>query len=181
MEIEKMDFDPNQEYNPGVSEIEILVAPLDEFLTIGTVPKLSEAASFEAAGTIADAHTFDSDKGFTPLTILPDTGGIDDESAGEKGNMSFSNGFKGTIAGVTAKNIGFSRWGMNRPMVILVPDKQGNHRQIGSALSPAYFTEIKPTSGIKSGDVNGIPFVVSTTQVTPAPFYTGAITKKTFA
>lgn len=180
MDIEKLEYNPDDQHEAGVPQLDIYVAPLAEFLTIGKVPELSAAANFEAAGSIAEAHTFDPGKGFVKMHIIPDTGALDSENVGEKGNASFTSGLKGTLPGVTAKNIGFSRWALNRPFIAMVPTKDGKFRQVGTEISPAYFTEVKPTSGAKPGDPNGVAFALSDGTTVPGPFYPFAVTEKEF-
>ena len=72
MNIEQMDYNPDNEHQPGVAELEILFAPVDEFLTIGEIPKLNTDPTFEAAGTIAAADThFASISALgTPISII---------------------------------------------------------------------------------------------------------------
>lgn len=177
--LEHIDYCPTDEIAAGVSEVEIYVAPAADFDTIQEPAALNVATSYEEAATIDTAHAFTAPKGFIKLNTLPDTGIVESALVGEKGSKSYSNSYSGTLPGTSARNLGFGRKVKNQGLIVLVKQTNGDIRQIGSAVKPAYFEEFNPTSGAKPEDINGIPFKISDVQAYPAPVYTSTITEAT--
>jgi len=176
---ENLDFCSNDEVAPGVSEVEVYFASVSDFETIAAPPKISEAADLTALGTIGEAHTFKEGLGFHKVYIKPDTGLVDGAQAGEKGGLSITNNFGGVLPSTGAKTGGWIRKYLNRPVIALVTERTGLVKQIGSRLSPAYFTEVTPTGGQKAGDSVGVTVKISDSTGSIAPVYAGAITQFT--
>lgn len=177
--LENIDFCPTDEIAAGVSEVEIYAAPVSSFDSIIAPPALNVATTLDAAATITGPHTFTAPAGFFKLNILPDTGLVESAMVGEKGSKSFANSFSGTLPGNSARNLGFGRKFKNVGMIFLVKQTNGEVRQIGSAVKPAYMEEYNGTSGAKAEDINGIPYKFSDVQAYPAPIYSGVITEFT--
>ena len=173
--LENLDYCPNDETAPGVSEVGVYVAALSDFETIAAVPKLSEGTDLASLATIAEAHTFPEGSGFHKLYIKPDSGLVDGAQAGEKGNLSIANSFGGVIPSTGAKAAGWVRKYLNRPVIVLVTERTGLVKQLGSRLSPAYMSEVAPTSGQKPGDATGITIKITDSAGSPAPVYAGTI------
>lgn len=164
---------------PGIANSEIYICPINDFTTFATPKATSVAISLEEAGSITDSHTFTAPKGFFKIDVLPETGVVEFINEGEKGAKSNTNSFAFTLAGTGKRNVGFIRKYQNRRLIILVKEKDGDIKQIGSELSPAYLTEASGTSGQKSGDVKGITMKFSDIQAFPSPVYEGTITEFT--
>jgi len=176
---ENIDFCADQENAAGVSPVEIYAVRVSDCLTIAEPPALGTATSLAAAATIATAHTFAVGKGFFKINILPETGVVETTNEGEKGAKTNTNTFGGTLPGVNARNLGFIRKYQNVGMIFIVTQINGDKRQIGSKNSPAYLTEAPGTTGIKAGDINGIPVKFTDVQMYPAPIYASTITEFT--
>lgn len=176
---ENMDFCADQENPAGVSPVEIFAARVKDFDAIIAPLALNVATSLEAAGSITGPHTFPANSGFFKINILPDTGVVETANQGEKGSKTNSNSFGGTLPGTGAKVSGFIRKYQNVGMIFLVTQINGDVKQIGSKISPAYLTEASGNSGIKPGDVQGTPVKFTDVQAYPAPLYTGVITEFT--
>ncbi|MGB5818830.1 MAG: hypothetical protein WBG90_05045 [Saonia sp.] len=176
---ENMDFCADQENAAGISPVEIYAARVQDFDTIEKPLALGVATTLVEAGSITTAHTFTAPKGFFKMSILPDTGSVETTNEGEKGSKTNTNSFGGTIPGNSARNVGFIRKYQNVGMIFLVKQINGDVRQIGSEDSPAYLSEASGNTGLKAGDINGIPVKFSDVQAYPAPVYTGAITEFT--
>jgi len=176
---ENMDYCPDQENAAGISPVEIYAARVSDFLAIIEPPKLSVATTLEGAATIVGPHTFTPPKGFFKISVLPETGIVETANEGEKGSKSNRNSFGATLPGVGARNKGFVRKYQNVGMIFLVTDLNGIIHQIGSKVSPAYLSEATPSTGVKGGDVNGMPIKFEDVQAYPAPVYTGTITEFT--
>ncbi len=173
--LENLDYCPNDEIAPGVSEVGVYFAALSDFASIAKVPKKSEAASLTALGTIAEAHTFKEGRGFHKLYIKPDTGLVDGAQAGEKGGLSIANNFGGTLPNTGARTGGWIRKYLNVPGIVLVRERTDLVKQIGSELSPAYMSEVTPTGGQKPGDSVGVTIKITDSSGSIAPVYAGTI------
>ncbi len=175
--LENVEFCPTDEIAAGVSETGVYGASIYDFAP-GGIKKpadLETATSLEAAGTIADSHIFKEGRGFHKIYINPDTGMVDSAHAGEKGNLSLTNSLTGSLQGTGAKIVGYTRKYKNTPMIYIVKEKNGDVKQIGSELVPAYMSEIAGTSGQKPGDVKATTVKISDTQPYMAPHYAGTI------
>lgn len=173
--IENLDSCPSDEVAAGISEVGVYGSPVRDFLTIAAPKNFSTAASNEELAAIAEAHTFSEGKGFHKVAFIPDTGMVETAHVGEKGNISFQNGIGGQLKGTNPKVAGYLRRYKNEPMIYIVKEKNGDIKQIGSELSPAYLIEVAGTSGQKAGDVKGTTVKFQDTQNYPAPNYDGAI------
>ena len=131
----------------------------------------------EEAATIAAAHVFKADRGFHKVYINPDSGLVETAQVGEKGNLSFQNSLTGALQGTGAKTAGWLRKYKNTPLIAVVKEKNGNIKQIGSELVPAYINEVTGTSGQAPGDSKNTQVIIRDTQNYPAPEYAGTITE----
>lgn len=176
---ENLDFCPTDEQVGGTSNTQIWYCAHRDFTTIAEPPALDVAVSYEEAATIATAHTFTAPKGFKKLEVLPDTGVVESAIEGETGSKSVSNSFGGTLPGVSARNAGWFRKHKNLGMIFIVTERNGVKKQIGSKVNPAYISEASASSGLKSADVNGIPFKITDVQAYLAPVYAAVVTEFT--
>lgn len=177
--LENIEYCPEEEIAAGISPTEIFACPVSKFTTIAEPPALNVATTLAEAATISDPHTFTGDDGFFKINILPETGMVDSENQGEKGNKTNVNNFSGTLPGITARNLGLIRKYQNVGMIFIVTQIDGKKRQLGSKNSPAYLSEASASTGQKPGDINGIPVKFSDVQAFQAPIYTGVITEFT--
>ncbi len=177
--LENIDFCPTDEVAAGVSEVGVFAAAVSDFATIDKPADLKTGTTLESVATIAAAHTFNTNRGFHKLYISPDSGMVETAQVGEKGNISFQNSFSGAFQGTGAKTAGWLRKYKNTPMIFVIKEKNGNIKQIGSELSPAYLSEAAGSSGQAPGDAKRTTIKISDTQNYPAPEYTGAITEFT--
>ncbi|WP_283640110.1 hypothetical protein [Mesonia mobilis] len=173
--LENLDYCPNTELAPGVSEVGVYVAAVADFDTIEKPADLTAGTDLENIATIDAAHVFKLDRGFFKVYINPDSGLVETAHGGEKGSISFNNSFTGTLQGTGAKTAGFLRKYKNMPLIIMVKERSGNTKQIGSELSPAYLIEVTGTSGQAAGDSKNTIVKFQDTQNYPAPEYAGTI------
>lgn len=174
---ENLDACFRDEVLPGVVETDIYAALVDDFTTIEYVPDYSAGTDQTSLGTISVAHTFPTGKGFHKLKLRVDTGMVDGAQLGEKGVLTVQNNLTGIIPSTGAAMVGWVRKHVNRPMIFLVRERSGQLKQLGSKNSPAYMTEITPTSGTKPGEAKGTTLKFSDTQMHPAPIYGATITE----
>lgn len=177
--LENLDYCQTDELLPGVVETEVYAALTDDFETIAYTPKYSEGTDLASLGTISEAHTFVSDKGFHRVRVRVDTGLVDGAQVGSKATLNIQNNFTGVIPSTDAAAVGWVRKHLNRPMIIIVKERSGKLKQLGSANSPAYMLEVTPTSGAAPGDAKGITVKFTDTQLHPAPVFEGTITEFT--
>lgn len=177
--LENLDFCPTAEVAAGVSEVGVYIASHFDFDEIKEPPGLDVGTSLEDIGTIAEAHTFLAGRGFFKVYINPDSGLVDGAQVGEKGNLSIQNNFGFSLQGTGAKVVGLVRKYKNMPIIAIVKERDGNIKQLGSKLSPAYLLEVAPSSGQKPGDPKVTTFKFTDVQNYPAPIYAGTITEFT--
>lgn len=177
--LENLDFCPTAEVAAGVSEVGVYIASHFDFEEIKEPPGLDTGTSLEDIGTIAEAHTFKAGRGFFKVYINPDSGLVDGAQVGEKGNLSIQNNFGFSLQGTGAKVVGLVRKYKNMPIIAIVKERDGNIKQLGSKLSPAYLLEVAPSSGQKPGDPKVTTFKFTDVQNYPAPIYAGTITEFT--
>lgn len=175
--LENLDFCPTDEIAAGVSEVGVYAAAISDFETIEKPADLSTALTLSEAATIPTAHVFKADRGFHKVYINPDSGLVETAQVGEKGNISFQNSLTGGLQGTGAKTAGWLRKYKNTPMIFVVKEKNGDIKQIGSELSPAYVAEVSGSSGQAPGDAKRTQVIIRDTQNYPAPEYAGTITE----
>ncbi len=173
--IENLDSCPSDEVAAGISEVGVYASPVRDFLVIAAPKDLKTAVTNEELAKIAEAHTFKEGKGFHKVAFIPDTGMVETAHVGEKGNLSFQNSLGGQLKGTGAKTAGYLRRYKNEAMIYIVRERNGDVKQIGSELSPAYLIETAATSGQKAGDIKGTTVKFQDNQNYPAPEYAGTI------
>ncbi|MAF36470.1 hypothetical protein CL622_05130 [archaeon] len=176
---ENIDFCADQENAAGVSPVNIWACRVKDFNSIAKPAALGAATTLDEAGSITESHAFTGDAGFFKISVLPETGSVETEGQGEKGSRTNVNSFAATLPGNGKRNTGFIRKYQNVGMIFIVEQVNGVKKQLGSERSPAYLSENTAASGIKAGDVNGMPIKFSDTQAYPAPDYEGTITEFT--
>lgn len=173
--IENLDSCPSDEVVAGISEVGVYASPVKDFLTIEKPADLKTALTNDALATIVAAHVFKADKGFHKIDFIPFSGSVESTHVGEVGNLSVENSLSAAIKGTNARIAGYLRRYSNVPMIYIVKEKNGDIKQIGSELSPAYISEIAATSGKKAGDVKSTTVKIIDIQSHMAPNYGGTI------
>ena len=173
--IENLDSCPSDETVAGIMEVGVYGAPVRDFVSIEKPSSFETALDNEGLATIVAAHIFKLDKGFHKLDFIPFTGMVESVQIGEAGNLSFQNSIAGQIKGTNARVAGYFRRYKNEAMIYVVKEKNGDIKQLGSELSPAYITEVAATSGAKAGDLKSTTVKILDSQSYMAPNYGGAI------
>lgn len=173
--LENLDYCPTDEVNPGVSEVGVYAASVQDFKTIEKPSDLSEGIDLADVATIKESHEFQTNRGFHKINITSESGIVETEQTGDKGNISFANSLTGSLQGTGARNAGWVRKYKNAPMIFIVKEKNSDIKQIGSELSPAYMVEVTGTSGKAAGDSKNMTVKFSDNQNYPAPEYAGTI------
>ena len=167
----------NDELVAGTSETEIYIGIADQIATDAVLPPLGTASSTLASlGTLTGDIAFDANThGFFKLKVQSETGELKDELVGNKGNKKVKSSFDFYLPNTAAEQIGFMRQFKNVGLVVLVTEKSGRVRKLGSKIAPVYMESAAMTTGKGPEDDTGTQYTLSTTSSTPAPIYTGAI------
>ncbi|SDS12663.1 hypothetical protein SAMN04487764_1514 [Gillisia sp. Hel1_33_143] len=173
--IENLDSCPQDEVVAGISEVGVFGSPIKDFLSIAKPKDLKTALTNEELATIAEAHTFKEGKGFHRVDFIPFSGSVDSVQVGEVGSISMENSLGAAVKGTNARVAGYMRRYTNVPMLYIIKEKNGDVKQIGSELSPAYIAEVGATSGKKPGEAKQTVIKIKDTQAYMAPNYAGTI------
>lgn len=151
---------------------------------LGTIPELpARANDFTDDGTDTNFTTISGDfvftdavnDGFARIRIKPKSGSISAEAVGEEGSRSVKNVFAFSIDGASDAAEAFMARMLNRPVIAVVPEADGNDRVMGSTCYPAILqagtatNPADPESGFK-----GMTFELYYYDLGKAPKFTGA-------
>lgn len=112
---------------------------------------------------------------FTQIDIVTNSGEVKDQMVGELGSRSFESTFDFMLSTTNSPEIEFMESVANGCLCVLVKEKSGNIRVLGSPDSPAYLEAAESSTGKDSGSSRGITMQIKAATGSPAPFYTGAI------
>jgi len=118
---------------------------VEDFATIGAVA--SSPSTLATNAEISATHTFTSTNGFAKMYGTLDMSDIEDTSVGEADSFSFKSLFKFCVPGDKSTKLGFANLVKNDRFIVLVPQHDGNYRQIGTATLPARFFAKKVHTG----------------------------------
>ena len=162
---------PGAKKLPGLRDFAYAASKRDivAYPTITDSPKtLSEAVTYKGDFTLA------ADKYFVKIGIVKDDGQIQVESQGTDGCKTFKNTATLSIPGTEEEATGFIDQANNDELIIIVPQRNGKCRVIGSEdFSPEL--SLKQDTGKAATDANTTTIEAVATDVHPAPFYTGKI------
>lgn len=162
---------PGQKKLPGIRDYCFATSKRD----IISYPEVSEEPKTlaEAVQTKGD-YVLAADKYFYKIGIVKDNGKIEVENQGTDGAKTFSNKATFAIPGTEEDASGFIDQANNDELVILVPQRNGKFRIIGSEdFSPEL--SLKQDTGATATDANTTTIEATATDLHPAPFYTGKI------
>ena len=162
---------PGQKKLPGIRDY-VYAASKRDILTYPTIAD-APATLAKAVQTSGD-FTLAADKYFYKLGIVKDNGKIEIENQGTDGCKTFSNKVTFAIPGTEEDASGFIDQANNDELIILVPQRNGKFRIIGSEdFSPEL--SLKQDTGAAATDANTTTVEATATDLHPAPFYTGKI------
>ena len=162
---------PGQKKLPGIRDY-VYAASKRDILTYPTIAD-APATLAKAVQTSGD-FTLAADKYFYKLGIVKDNGKIEVENQGTDGCKTFSNKVTFAIPGTEEDASGFIDQANNDELIILVPQRNGKFRIIGSEdFSPEL--SLKQDTGAAATDANTTTVEATATDLHPAPFYTGKI------
>lgn len=162
---------PGQKKLPGIRDYVYATSKRDilAYPSVSDTPKsLTEAVQAKGDFTLA------ADKYFYKLGIVKDNGKIEIENQGTDGAKTFLNKATFAIPGTEEDATGFIDQANNDELIILVPQRNGKFRMIGSEdFSPEL--SLKQDTGATATDANTTTIEASATDLHPAPFYIGKI------
>lgn len=162
---------PGQKKLPGIRDYVYATSKRD-ILAYPEVPEDPKSLT-EAVQTKGD-YTLAADKYFYKIGIVKDNGKIEVENQGVDGAKTFSNKATFAIPGTEEEASGFIDQANNDELIILVPQRNGKFRIIGSEdFSPEL--SLKQDTGATATDSNTTTVEATATDLHPAPFYTGKI------
>ena len=141
---------------------------------LGTFPSVGAYA----VATPEDSVTLDGDivlvalKKFARFKCIIDTGAIISEPQGDVGSMGFKNSVTGKIASSDPKVLAWAQRMLNGCCVVIVKEKNGQMRVIGSKEQPAQSETMTHTN---NATANNLEFSIYDTIGKIAPLYTGVI------
>jgi len=161
MNPENIDDCANTEIPAGISEVGIRYAIHSQITTFPMPLNPGDPLfTYEKAVTVTEALVFAAGKGFANLKVQPDTGEVKLDLVGNKGNKKTKSSFDFFVPGNDKKKLGFVRTLKNTPLLISVPERDGQNRFIGDKYNPAYITEAAATTGKTGEDDKGIHFTI---------------------
>lgn len=157
----------------------VLIAPQKDFTLLNDPPVLEGYETLEELVTVAVAHTFPAEKGFSEIEGVTETGTLKSTLIGNTGGKLFQNELVMEVAGSSAKLLGFLRAVKNLKFVALVEEAgNGQLRQLGSKRFPAMFSGIEHAIEAAQEGKNAVTLTIQDKQRWPAPIYTGVVTLK---
>lgn len=162
---------PGQKKLPGLRDW-VYAASKRDILGYPVVP--DEPASLKESVTATGDFTLAADKYFVRIGIVKDDGQIQIENQGTDGCMTFKNTGSFSIPGTEEESTGFIDQMNNDEMIFLFPQRNGKCRIVGSEDFTPTLT-LKQDTGKTATDANTTTVEAVTTDLHPAPFYTGVI------
>ena len=142
---------------------------------IATDPELDlpGAITHDNASEITTDIVFEIGEFFRPLEYTSETGMLENNSVGEPSNLGFEQIVEGSA--IPSKELlGYLHGHSNSPMVFIVKEANGALRKVGSKELPAYFSNIKETTGKAQGDKKEVTFSIKGVGGI-APYYSGVL------
>jgi hypothetical protein len=158
---ENLDACLNAEIQAGVSEIGVYYAVHEQITTFPMPLNIGDANfDFEASVIVSTAIVFAAGKGFGKIIVQADSGEVNIDLVGNKGNKKTKVSFSFYVPSNNAKLLGFVRTMKNVPMLFCVQERDGQKRLVGDKFNPAYMSEVKGTTGKGGEDDKGVQFTI---------------------
>lgn len=149
-----------------------LYAFVADILTFPVLPTPANATTMEALVNITTAIVMKPGKCFKEIYGTLGEGKLDCNQVGVRDGKSFENMVEFSHPGNTPTFLGFTALANNELFVLLVQEKNLVWRVVGTPDDPAYFEEVKGTSGAKAADGRVTKCVFKENKNTPPPIYT---------
>lgn len=147
----------------------------EDILTFPTTADPETATDFESIVEMTAAIVMKTAKQFFQMYCTLEEGEVKSNMVGARDSKCFENIAEISFPGNTAEFEGFKAAIANRQIVIIVKEKNGILRVIGSVEDPCYVETAEYTSGKKASDGRKTVMTFKDTKGTPPPIYTQAI------
>lgn len=158
---------------PGIRR-DVYFVPKSEIVAWPKLPAPATGKTLKQLATYEGNFTLAADKKWRKLEVLTTKSSLSSETQGEYPSQTSMN--KGTLnyADTEEEATAFARQAITDQLVFLIPQRNGKYRVLGSE-SFDMTCKVSQTSGEGDTGTAGTTIEVSTTDVCPAPFYTGKI------
>lgn len=127
----------------------IAVALEDDFTTLQAPPPVGGTPG--ASSVIANPHVFAANKGFAKIYITLDSNQLKADISGERDGRGVKVTFEGFVPGNAPKTLELMRQLKNQGVIMLVPDADGNHFQVGARGLPCELAPSFDSGKLSSG------------------------------
>ncbi len=160
-----------EDINSGVSDYAYyaLAEHVDEI----EIPENNNTTSYEECVTIDTAIKMVVGKKFSRIDLQVDLNGLKSNYVGNAGNQKINATYEAFIAGVTAKLVGMQKKLLNKRLIFLIPDNNGNVWLLGTKVKPSRIQTFDIDTG-KTDDENNGATVSILSKVNPY-LYNGSI------
>lgn len=166
-----VDCDTQEDIDAGTSEYAYYA--LEAHVVTTPMPVTATDKSYAGAVTITEAITMVAGKHFAKIDLQVDLNELKAGYVGNTGNQKINSNFDAYIAGLTSQLVGMQKKLLNKRLILIVPDNNGNFWLLGTKAKPARITTFDIATGKTSEDNNGATVNVLTK--TNLYKYTGAI------
>lgn len=142
---------------------------------IDVMPSLKTTTGPGDTVTYDGAIVLKPNKAFKRVDIVSNSGKVMDTLVGAEGAKSYESVVDAIVPKTDPAQVEFFNCQANSCPVVLVEDKKGFVRVLGTASDPAVLESATIDTGAKTGDVRGVTFQIKSQIGIPAPFYEGAI------
>lgn len=162
---------PQGRFNPaGLTQV--LYAFNEDILTMPTTADSETALDFDSLASYAAPIVMKTGKQFYSIYCTLEEGEIKTTMAGPRDGKGFENMLEISFPGNTPEILGFQASVANRQLVMIVKEKNGVLRVLGSIEDPCYLETLEYTSGKKVADGRASKMTFKDSKPTPAPIYT---------
>ena len=159
---------------PGIRQ-RVFYIPKSWIVKWPTLPAIAaESGTMDKLATLTGDFQLAVEKKWLHIDQLTAKGSISSESQGENPSKTFLNKGMLNYAGTDELATGFARQANIDQLVFLVQQRDGKFRLVGSEMFDMD-CKVSQTSGEGDTGTGGTSFEVTTTDICPAPFYTGKI------
>jgi hypothetical protein len=161
--------------NMGGGKCEIYMVLHSDIDVFPSKPEDDGDVSMEDLAKLVGDYDLKANKKWTILRAIEDTVLVQQEEQGEIDGMSNKNSVTFSIAGNDAQALGLAERTNNRKVVLLVPDKMGRVRAIGSEACGAFRQAQTHGTGTAAADRAMVTLQFAYYDFGPAPIYEGDI------
>lgn len=148
--------------------------PKSQIVKYPKLPDVTDKATMESIATLEGDFVLAADSKFLFIDILSAASNVNSDPQGEGRSKSFLTTATLFHPSIGPAVTGFSRLVLNDDFIWVVQQRDGSWRVIGNEMIE---TETSPAqaSGMAVTDKSGTTFTVTSSDIAPAPYYTGKL------